>query len=162
MPSPCEMQSPEAGSADVFHGKNNSFAESVGSLCLRRKCTRLNTQIGEAASVHFWHTWTEKEIKPLKLHGRSLSHPIETWIDNVGFYHSFVMQLARKCCRSVFSVNVCVQKEQNRQGGGKVFFSENYSVLAKTWSCFTCCLMNIAKYLNYLAAVYTCISASQV
>lgn len=62
---PRVMWSLEAGVAQMFFIEITR-SQSVGSLCLRRKCAPLYTQSGEAASVHSWHTWTESEIKPLK------------------------------------------------------------------------------------------------
>lgn len=101
----------------------------------------------------------------MQLRGWSLSHSILPSVDNVSFYHSFVLQLCHNwqyCWSVLFNIYVCTLAKSKTDGDcGEKSFSENYRLWGTTWSCSTCSFFNTATQLNYFAAARTWISVCQ-
>lgn len=101
----------------------------------------------------------------MQLRGWSLSHSILPSIDNVSFYHSFILQLCHNwqyCWSVLFNIYVCTLAKSKTDGDcGEKSFSENYRLWGTTWSCSTCSSFNTATQLNYFTAARTWISVCQ-
>ena len=145
------------GSTDVFHGNNNndSFAECWIPFVCGGNALGLKWR---GSFSTFVTREKENEIKPfsgswMQLRGWFMSHPVQLWIDNVGFYHSFVILLAHEwqCCQCLERAKT--DKEAERCVRWKWVWGVKHGAVSRR-----CCSMNIAKYLNYSAAVHTWIS----